>query len=86
MRDIMPRTPTIFLNNEQWEKLEKKFEAEGFPSIYAYMKDLMLYELNKDDREDFLEYLCDKLGLEKGELMRQAWKEFLENHGIIPKG
>ena len=46
----MPRTPTIFLNNEAWEKLEKKVEAEGHPSKYAYIKYLILNNLNKDDQ------------------------------------
>jgi len=44
----MPRTPTIFLNPDQWDKLEKKFEAEGYPSKYSYIKDLILKELNED--------------------------------------
>ena len=44
----MPRTPTIFLNNDYMDKLEKKFEAEGYPSKYAYLKDLILKELCKD--------------------------------------
>lgn len=82
----MPRTPTIFLNDDQWEKLEKKVEAESYPSKYAYIKDLILNVLNNEDKEDFLERLCDKLGLGKNELMRQAWREFVENHGLIPKG
>lgn len=46
----MPRTTTIFLNNEAWKKLEKKVEAEGYPSKYAYIKNLILNDLNKDDR------------------------------------
>lgn len=44
----MPRTPTIFFNNDEWDKLEKKIEAEGYPSMYAYMKDLIKKELNID--------------------------------------
>ncbi len=47
----MPRTPTIFLNDETWKKLEKKFEAEGYPSKYAYLKTLILNELNKDEQQ-----------------------------------
>ena len=41
----MPRTPTIFLNSEEFEKLEKKAEAKGYPSIYAYIKVIILKEL-----------------------------------------
>jgi len=48
MRNNMPRTPTIFLNKDNWDKLEKKFEAEGYPSKYAYIKALILNDLNKD--------------------------------------
>jgi len=44
----MPRTPTIFFNNGEWEKLKKKVEAEGYPSMYAYMKNLILNVLNKE--------------------------------------
>jgi len=44
----MPRTPTIFLNEDEWDKLEKKFETEGYPSKYAYIKDLILKELHED--------------------------------------
>jgi len=43
----MPRTPTIFFNSEEWEKLKKKAEDENYPSMYAYMKDLIIKELRK---------------------------------------
>ena len=42
----MPRTPTIYLSNDNMDKLEKKAEAEGYPSKYAYIKDLILKDLN----------------------------------------
>ena len=85
----MPKAPAIFFNYDEWDKLEEKIKKEGYPSKYAYIKDLVLGDLYKDDREDFLEHLCDKLGLGKDGkdvLMRQAWKEFLINHGLLPKG
>ena len=41
----MPRTPTIFLNSEEFKKLEKKAKSEGYPSIYAYIKIIILKEL-----------------------------------------
>ena len=44
----MPRTPTIYLNLDDWYKLEKRFKAEGYPSKYAYIKDLILNDLNKN--------------------------------------
>ena len=43
----MPRTPTIFLDKDAWKKLEKEVKAKDFPSKYAYIKDLILNELNK---------------------------------------
>ena len=85
----MPRLSSLFFNNEEWKNLENKFKSEGYPSKYAYVKDLVLTDMNKEGREDFLESLCDRLGLGKDGkdvLMRQAWKEFLINHGWVPKG
>jgi len=41
----MPRTPTIFLNKEEFEKLEKKVKIEKYPTKYAYIKDLILKEI-----------------------------------------
>jgi len=81
----MPRLSSIFFNYEEWDKLENKYKSEGYPSKYAYVKDLILNDLNSENKEDFLESLCDKLGLGKGgkdKLMRIAWKEFLVNHGF----
>ena len=46
----MPRTPTIFFNNDEWEKLEKRVEAEGCPSKYAYIKDLILKDLKNAEK------------------------------------
>lgn len=43
----MPRTPTIYLNKEDWYKLEKLFKVKGYPSKYAYIKDLIVNDLNK---------------------------------------
>jgi len=42
----VPRTPTIYLNRDEWYKLEKMFKAYGYPSKYAYIKDLILKDLN----------------------------------------
>ena len=44
LRVALPRTPTIFLNREDFKKLEKKMKAEGHKSMYAYIKDLLLKE------------------------------------------
>lgn len=41
----MPRTPTIFFNEKEWKKLKTKVEKEGFPSIYAYMKSLIIDDM-----------------------------------------
>ncbi len=41
----MPRTPTIFFNARDFEKLRERAEDEGFDSMYAYMKDLIEKEL-----------------------------------------
>ena len=86
----MPRAPSIFFNYDEWDKINEKIKDGEYPSMYGYIKDLVLNDLYKeDDREDFLEHLCDKLGLGKDGkdvLMRQAWKEFLKNHGLLPKG
>jgi len=38
----MPRTSTIFSNRDDFEKLERKVKAEGYPSKYAFIKDLIL--------------------------------------------
>jgi len=43
----MPRTPTISLKKEQYETLKERAEKEGHPSVYAYMKDLIIEELRK---------------------------------------
>lgn len=79
----MPRLSSLFFNDNEWDKLNKKVEEEGYPSKYAYVKDLVLNDLDKEEREDLLEYLCDRLGLGRDDLMRQAWKEFCENHGLL---
>jgi len=42
----VPKAPTIYLNYHNWDKLEKRFKAEGYPSKYAYIKDLILKDLN----------------------------------------
>lgn len=36
---------SIFLNHDEFDKLEKKVKAEGYPSKYAYIKDLVLKEI-----------------------------------------
>lgn len=43
----MPRSPTIFFNKEEFKKLKERAEKEGYPSVYAYMKDLIIKELRK---------------------------------------
>lgn len=43
----MPRTPTLFFNYEEFEKLKKRAEDEGYPSMYAYMKDLIIKALRE---------------------------------------
>ena len=35
----MPRTPTIYFNKEEFEKLKKTAKDKGYPSVYAYIKD-----------------------------------------------
>lgn len=47
----MPRTTTLWFDKEEFEKLKKRAEKEGHPSIYAYMKDLILKELRKPPTE-----------------------------------
>jgi len=37
----MPRTPTIFFNKRDFEKLREKVEKERHASIYAYIKELI---------------------------------------------
>jgi len=43
----MPRTPTIFLNQRDFEKLREKVENGGYQSMYAYMKELLEKEIKK---------------------------------------
>lgn len=43
----MPRTPTISFKKEDYEKLKERAEKEGYPSVYAYLKDLIIEELRK---------------------------------------
>lgn len=37
----MPRTPTIYFNKDEFEKLKKTAEKLGYPSVYAYIKDTL---------------------------------------------
>jgi len=81
----VPRISSLFFNNDEMERIKQRVKDGDYPSVYAYIKDLVLNDLNKENRVDYLEYLCNKLDLGKSELMRLAWKEFVENHGLIPK-
>lgn len=77
------KAPSIFFNRDEWKEISQRVKEGDYPSVYGYIKDLVLIDLSKDDRKDLLEFLCDRLGLSKDDLMRQAWKEFVEKHGLL---
>ena len=79
----MPKAPAIFFNYDEWDKIKEKVEKGEYPSMYGYIKDLVLIDLVKDNRIDLLEYLCYKMGLTKEDLIKQAWKEYCVNHGLL---
>ena len=79
----MPRAPSIFFNYDEWDKIKEKIEEGKYPSMYGYIKDLVLIDLVKDNRIDLLEYLCYKMGLNKEDIIKQAFKEYCENHGLL---
>jgi len=43
----MPKAPSIFFNQDEFKKLREKAIRE-YPSIYAYIKDLVLKDLKKN--------------------------------------
>jgi len=47
----MPKAPSIFFNYDEWEKLEKRVKAEGYPSKYGYIKDLVLKDLKNVEKK-----------------------------------
>jgi len=43
----MPRF-SVFFNRQEYEKMMKKLEDGGHPSIYAYIKALVLKDIDKN--------------------------------------
>jgi hypothetical protein len=41
----MPKAPSIFFNQDEWEAIKKRIRALQYPSFYAYIKDLVLKDL-----------------------------------------
>ena len=79
------RGSTIHFSHDEWEKIDEKVKEKEYPSAYGYIKDLVLIDLVKDNRKDLIEYLCYKMGLRRDDLIKQAWKEYCKNHGLLLK-
>jgi len=43
----MPRTPTIFLNNQEWKKLDRKRKELGKKTYYATVKAIIIEALKE---------------------------------------
>jgi len=43
----MPRVSSIFFNHEEMRKIKERVEALKYPSIYGYIKDLVLKDIKK---------------------------------------
>jgi len=43
----MPKAPSIFFNQDEWAKIEDRIKEGDYPSMYGYIKDLVLKDIKK---------------------------------------